>query len=59
MTYIINPTYDDLLAHAERHDIKGWLLKAAQEDDAQTLFEAINRQPPHRLARKLAELLAK
>jgi hypothetical protein len=59
MTYNSNPTYDDLLIHTERHDIKGWLLKAAKDDEAQTLFEAINRQPPHRLARKLAELLAK
>ena len=58
MTYQSNPTYKDLLIHAEGHDIKGWLLKAAKDDGAHTLFEAINRQRPHRLARKLAEMLA-
>lgn len=51
-------TYEQLLTHAEHHDVKGWLLAGAKSEDARTLFEAVNRQPPHRLQRKLAEILA-
>jgi hypothetical protein len=50
--------YKTLLAHTEHHDIKGWLLRGAEREDAQTIRRAIERQSPHRLARKLAEILA-
>ncbi len=50
--------YEHLLGHAEHHDIKGWLLRGCADEDANTLREAIAKQSPHRLARKLAEILA-
>ncbi len=50
--------YEHLLGHAEHHDIKGWLLRGCADEDANTLREAIAKQSPHRLARKLAEALA-
>ncbi len=57
MSYDRNPDYKNLLAHAEHHDIKGWLLRGCEREDARTLREAIERQSSHRLARKLAEIL--
>lgn len=50
--------YKRLLGHAEHHDIKGWLLRGCIREDARTIREAVERQSPHRLARKLAEILA-
>ncbi len=58
MPYDHDPTYEQLLGHAEHHDIKGWLLAGAEREDAQTIMAAIKRQSAHRLARKLAEILA-
>ena len=51
--------YEQLLAHAEHHNVKQWLLDGAKHEDAYTLYAAIERQSSHRLARKLAEILAK
>jgi hypothetical protein len=58
MPYDHNPTYEQLLGHAEHHNIKGWLLRGCEREDANTLREAIKRQSAHRIARKVAEFLA-
>jgi hypothetical protein len=58
MSYDHKPSYECLLGHTEHHDIKGWLLRGAEREDAQTIMAAIKRQSSHRLARKLAEILA-
>ncbi len=52
--------YKNLLSHAEHHDIKGALMRAwdSEHEDARTLREALKRQSPHRVARKIAEMLA-
>lgn len=49
--------YANLLGHCEHHKIKDWLIKGAKREDARTILEAVKRQSPHRLQRKLAEIL--
>lgn len=57
MPYNHNPTYEQMLGHTEHHNIKGWLLAGCEREDANTIRNAIEKQSPHRLARKLAEIL--
>jgi hypothetical protein len=59
MPYNYKPTYEQLLVHAEHHDIKRMLMDMFKKDGAHTLHDAVKRQRPHRLARKIAEMLAK
>jgi hypothetical protein len=55
MPYNHKPTYKQLLGHMEHHDVRKWLLDAADADEAGTIHNAIARSSPHRVARKLAE----
>jgi hypothetical protein len=59
MSYDRNPTYDRLLAHTSRHNIKQWLLKGTYREDAQTIRAAIKRMSSHEIAKGLARLLAR
>ncbi len=58
MSYDRNPNYERMLEHTSRHNIKKWLLRGAELEDAQTIMHALRKQSAHRLARKLAEVLA-
>jgi hypothetical protein len=49
--------YDTLLGHLEHHDVKGWLLRGCEDEDANTIKEAVKRIPPRRLLRRLARAL--
>lgn len=54
-----NPTYERLLAHTSRHNIRKWLLKGTYREDAQTIRHAIKRVSDDALARGLARILAR
>jgi hypothetical protein len=49
--------YETLHEHTARHDIKRWLLDAAKDDDAWTIYRAVERLSSARLARRLARML--
>jgi hypothetical protein len=49
--------YKTLYPHTARHDIKRWLLDAASDDDAWTIYRAVERMSGSRLARRLARML--
>jgi hypothetical protein len=59
MSYDRNPSYERLLAHTSRHNIRKWLLKGTYREDAQTIRHAINRLSDEELARGLARMLAR
>jgi hypothetical protein len=58
MGYDRDPTYERLLEHTSRHNIRKWLLKGTYREDAQTIRHAINRLSDEELARGLAQILA-
>lgn len=58
MPYDRKPTVSQILAHVERHNLRRWLLRGAQEEDAQTIRDAINRLSDGQLNRRFARMLA-
>jgi hypothetical protein len=50
---------ENLLAHMQHHNVKEWLLRGARDEDANTIRNAIEAIPEHRLIRRLARALAK
>jgi hypothetical protein len=49
--------YDNLLGHLWHHDVRGWLLAGAREEDARTIKEAVKRVSSTRLREALAQAL--
>ncbi len=52
-------SYDSLLGHLKHHNLKKWLLDGCEQEDANTIREAVNKIPDHRLKRRLARALSK
>jgi hypothetical protein len=48
----------DLLQHMKGHQVKEWLLKGCEEEDAHTIGMAVLRMPEWLLIRRLARVLA-
>lgn len=51
--------YENLLGHMQHHGIKKALLRMCDEEDANTIREAIERIPERRLVRRLARALTR
>jgi hypothetical protein len=51
--------YENLIGHMEHHNIKEWLLRGADAEDARTIWAAINDIPERRLIRRLARALSR
>jgi ABC-type cobalamin/Fe3+-siderophores transport system ATPase subunit len=51
-------SYEEMHAHTSRHNVKGWLIRGAEQEDAQTILKAIKRMDESRLARRLARILS-
>jgi len=51
--------YDNLLSHLWHHDIRGWLLTGARQEDARTIKEAVKRVSSTQLREALAHVLSK
>lgn len=49
----------NLHSHMKYHSVKDWLLRGCRDEDANTIREAVERMPEHRLIRRLARALAK
>ncbi len=49
--------HDNLLAHMQHHNVKAWLLRGCDAEDANTIRRAVQRMPEHRLIRRLARIL--
>lgn len=54
-------SYKNLLEHLaeHEHDPRKWFLKAAWQDDAQTIGQAVQRMSKRQFARRLARILCK
>jgi hypothetical protein len=50
--------YRDLLTHMKYHQVKNWLLRGAEREDARTIGNAIRQMPEWQLIRGLARVLA-
>jgi hypothetical protein len=51
-------TYENLHSHMKYHNIKQWLLRGCDDEDANTIREAVNKIPERRLIRRLARALS-
>jgi hypothetical protein len=55
----MKPTYEILLGHIKYHNVRQWLLRGAEGEDAQTIRAAIKRLSNGSLNRRFARMLAK
>ena len=51
-------TYDKLLGHIEHHNLRKWLLRGCQDEDANTIRAAIEKLSDGQLQRRFARMLA-
>jgi predicted amidophosphoribosyltransferase len=51
-------SFENLYSHMSYHDVKGWLIKGAKHEDAQTILAALARISSRRLRKGLAKVLA-
>lgn len=49
--------YKTMRGHTEHHDVKGWLIRGARDEDANTIREAIERMSSSRIRRRVARML--
>jgi hypothetical protein len=54
----MKPFEENLLSHMQHHKIKEWLLRGCDNEDANTIREAVKAIPEHRLIRRLARALS-
>ena len=54
----MKPFEENLLSHMQHHNIKGWLLRGCDDEDANTIREAVQEIPERRLIRRLARALS-
>jgi hypothetical protein len=54
----MSPRFKSLYGHLAHHSIKEWLLRGAEEEDAQTIRAAVKRIPTSELIAGLAIILA-
>ena len=47
-----------MLSHLEYHDVRGWLMRGAVSEDANTIRRAIERLTDGQLNRRMARMLA-
>ena len=54
----MKPFEENLLSHMQHHGIKKALLRMCDDEDANTIREAVKAVPEHRLIRRLARALS-
>lgn len=54
----MNPFEENLLSHMQYHNVKEWLLRGCDDEDANTIREAVTAVPERRLIRRLARALS-
>jgi hypothetical protein len=50
--------HENLHNHMKYHQVKKWLLRGCEREDANTIRRAVERIPEHRLIRRLARVLS-
>jgi hypothetical protein len=51
--------YQSLLGHLQHHNVREWLLRGAEDEDARTIGAAVRRIDEDALLRRLARALAR
>lgn len=51
-------SYGSLIGHLNHHNVKQWLLKGCDEEDANTIREAVRNTSSYELRKGLARILS-
>jgi hypothetical protein len=52
-------TYNTLLSHIEHHNVRKWLMRGVEDEDANTIRWAVERLTDEQLNRRFARMLTR